>query len=140
MRFMVIVKASQDSEAGKMPSEEMLAAMGTFNEELVKAGMMVDGAGLQSSAKGARINFSGTKERTVTRGPFPETSQLVAGYWILNAASLDEVIEVMKRVPNPHDEAGHIEIRQFFELEDFGESAAVDQHRKVGEELAKQKS
>jgi hypothetical protein len=140
MRFMVIVKASQDSEAGKMPSEEMLAAMGKFNEELVNAGMMVDGAGLQSSAKGARINFSGAKERTVTRGPFPETSQLIAGYWILNAPSLDEEIEVMKRVPNPHDEAGHIEIRQFFELEDFGESAAVDQHRKVGEELAKQKS
>jgi hypothetical protein len=139
MRFMVIVKASKDSEAGKMPSEEMLAAMGKFNEELVKAGVMVDGAGLQSSAKGARINFSGNKERTVTRGPFPETSQLIAGYWIINAKSLDEAIEVMKRVPNPHDEAGHIEIRQYFELEDFGESPAVDQHKKVGEELAKQK-
>jgi hypothetical protein len=139
MRFMVIVKASKDSEAGKMPSEELLAAMGKFNEELVKAGMMVDGAGLQSSAKGARINFAGKTERTVTRGPFPETGQLIAGYWIINAKSLDEAIEVMKRVPNPHDEAGHIEIRQFFEMEDFGESPAVEQHKKVGEELAKQK-
>ena len=103
MRFMVIVKASKDSEAGKMPSEELLGAMAKFNEELVKAGVMVDGAGLQSSAKGARIKFSGDT-RTVVRGPFPETSQLIAGYWIINVKSLDEAIDWMRRCPNPHED------------------------------------
>jgi len=139
MRFMVIVKASRDSEAGKMPSEEMLGAMAKFNEELVKAGVMVDGAGLQSSAKGARIKFSGRNERTVVRGPFPETNQLVAGYWIINVKSLDEAIAWMKRCPNPHEGEGEIEIRQFFELEDFGASPAVEHHKAIGEQLAKQK-
>jgi hypothetical protein len=138
MRFMVIVKASKDSEAGKMPSEDMLGAMATFNEELVKAGVLVDGSGLQASQKGARIQFSGST-RTVVRGPFPEVGQLIAGYWIINVKSLDEAIDWMKRCPNPYEGDGHIEIRQFFELEDFGESAAIDHHKAVGEELAKQK-
>jgi hypothetical protein len=138
MRFMVIVKASKDSEAGKMPSEELLGAMAKFNEEMVKAGIMVDGAGLQSSAKGARIKFSGDT-RTVVRGPFPETNQLIAGYWIINVKSLDEAIEWMRRCPNPHEGAAEIEIRQYFELEDFGESPAVEHHKAVGEELAKRK-
>ena len=138
MRFMVIVKASKDSEAGKMPSEELLGAMAKFNEELVKAGIMVDGAGLQSSIKGARIKFSGDN-RTVVRGPFAETNQLIAGYWIINAKSLDEAIDWMRRCPNPHEGEAEIEIRQYFELEDFGESPAVEHHKAVGEELAKKK-
>jgi hypothetical protein len=138
MRFMVIVKANKDSEASKMPSEELLGAMAKFNEEMVKAGIMVDGAGLQSSAKGARIRFAGDT-RTVTHGPFPETTQLVAGYWVINVKSLDEAIDWMRRCPNPHAEGGELEIRQFFELEDFGASAAVDHHRAIGEELAKRK-
>jgi len=138
MRFMVIVKASKDSEAGKMPSEELLGAMAKFNEELVKAGIMVDGAGLQSSAKGACIRFAGDT-RTVVRGPFPETNQLVAGYWIINVKSLDEAIEWMRRCPNPHEGESEIEIRQYFELEDFGDSPAVEHHKAVGEELAKKK-
>jgi hypothetical protein len=138
MRFMVIVKASKDSEAGKMPSEELLGAMAKFNEELVKAGIMVDGAGLQSSAKGARIRFSGDT-RTVVRGPFAETHQLIAGYWIINVKSLDEAIDWMRRCPNPHEGESEIEIRQYFELEDFGDSPAVQHHKAVGDELAKQK-
>jgi hypothetical protein len=139
MRFMVIVKASKDSEAGKMPSEELLGAMAKFNEEMVKAGIMVDGAGLQSSAKGARIKFA-ADTRTVVHGPFPETNQLIAGYWIINVKSLDEAIDWMRRCPNPHVEDGDIEIRQFFELEDFGDSPAVEHHKALGEELAKRKS
>lgn len=138
MRFMVIVKASKDSEAGKMPSEQMLGAMAKFNEELVKAGIMVDGAGLQSSAKGARIKFSGDT-RTVVRGPFAETNQLIAGYWIINVKSLDEAVDWMRRCPNPHEGESEIEIRQYFELEDFGDSPAVQHHKAVGEELAKPK-
>jgi hypothetical protein len=139
MRFMVIVKATKDSEASKMPSEEMLGAMAKFNEELVKAGVMVDGAGLQSSAKGARIAFKGPTERTVARGPFPETNQLVAGYWIINVKSLDEAVDWMRRCPNPSEDEGEIEIRQFFELEDFGDSPAIEHHKAIGEELAKKK-
>ena len=139
MRFMVIVKATKDSEAGKMPSEEMLTAMAKFNEEMVKAGIMLDGAGLQSSAKGARIRFEGGK-RTVIDGPFAETKELIAGYWIIQVKSKAEAIEWMKRCPNPHEEDCEIEIRQFFELEDFGESAAVDHHKAIGEKLASQKN
>ena len=138
MRFMVIVKANKDSEAGVMPSEEMLGAMAKFNEELVKAGVMLDGNGLQPSSKGARIRFSGGK-RTVVDGPFAETKELVAGYWIIQVKSKEEAIEWMKRCPNPHNEDSEIEIRQVFELEDFGESDAVDHHRKIGDELAKKK-
>src|ERR1700752_742920 len=131
MRFMVIVKATEDSEAGKMPSEEMLAAMGKFNEELVKAGVMLDGAGLQSSAKGARIRFEGGK-RTVVDGPFAETKELIAGYWVIQVKNKAEAIEWMKRCPNPYNEDGEIEIRQFFELGAFGRSrGAVKQRRRA---------
>jgi len=125
---MVIVKASKDSEAGKMPSEELIAAMGRYNEELLKAGIMLDGAGLKPSSEGARIAFSGSK-RTVIDGPFTETKELVAGYWIWQVKSLEEAIEWAKRCPNPHEEDSVIEIRPFFELEDFGESPAIEIHR-----------
>jgi hypothetical protein len=135
MRFMVIVKASKDSEAGVMPSEELLGEMAKFNEEMVKAGIMLDGAGLHPSSKGARIRIDGNK-RTVVDGPFAETKELVAGYWVIQVKSKQEAIEWMKRVPNPHNEGGEIEIRQLFELEDFGESPAVEHHRKLGEAIA----
>ncbi|HXE86698.1 MAG TPA: YciI family protein [Hyphomicrobiaceae bacterium] len=138
MRFMVMVKATRDSEAGKLPSEEMLSAMGKFNEELVKAGVMLDGNGLQSSAKGARVRFSGPS-RTVIDGPFAETKELVAGYWILQCKSLAECVEWIKRCPNPHEGDSEIEIRQLFELDDFGESPAVDHHRQLGDQLAGKK-
>lgn len=136
MRFMVIVKASKESEAGAMPSEERLAAMAKFNEEMVKAGVMLDGNGLQSSAKGARVRFSGNK-RTVIDGPFAETKELVAGYWIIQVKSKAEAIEWIKRCPNPHDEDSEIEIRQVFELEDFGASDAVEHHRRLREQIDK---
>jgi hypothetical protein len=135
---MIIVKATKDSEAGVMPSEEMLAAMAKYNEELVKAGVMLDGAGLQASSKGARVRFSG-KNRTVIDGPFAETKELISGYWIFQVKSKEEAIEWVKRCPNPMLEDSEIEIRQFFELEDFGSSDATEHHRRVGEELAKQK-
>ena len=138
MRLMVLVKATKDSEAGKMPSEERLAEMGKFNEQMVKAGVMLDGNGLQPSSKGARIRFSGDK-RMVIDGPFAETKELIAGYWIIQVKSRDEAIEWMKRCPNPYQQDGEIEIRQIFELEDFGESPAVEQHRKLGEEMARKK-
>jgi hypothetical protein len=134
MRFMVLVKASKDSEAGAMPSEEMLAAMAKFNEEMVKAGVMLDGNGLQPSSKGARVRFSGDK-RTVIDGPFAETKELVAGYWMLQCKSLQEAIEWIRRCPNPHNEDSEIEIRQMFELEDFGASEAVDHHRRLSEQI-----
>ena len=137
MRFMMIVKASKDSEAGKMPSEELLAAMAKYNEELMKAGVLVDLAGLQSSAKGARVRFSGGKS-TVIDGPFSETKELVAGYWVINVKSREEAINWAKRVPAPHgpNEEGEIELRQFFELEDFAPSKAVDHHKELGKKLA----
>ena len=138
MRFMVIVKATKDSEAGVMPSEELLAAMAKYNEELVKAGVMLDGSGLQPSSKGARVRFSGAK-RTVIDGPFTETKELIAGYWIFQVKSKEEAIEWVKRCPNPHNEDSEIEIRQVFELDDFGSSAAVEHHRQLEKELAKRK-
>jgi hypothetical protein len=119
-RFMVMVKATKDSEAGVMPSEELLAAMGKYNEELVRAGVMLDGEGLQPSSKGARVRFSGT-DRSVIDGPFAETKELIAGYWVLQCKSLDEAIEWVKRCPNPMEEESEIEIRQVFEAEDFGD-------------------
>ena len=133
MRFMVIVKATKDSEAGKMPGEEMLAAMAKFNEELVKAGVMLDGAGLQSSAKGARIRFEGGK-RTVIDGPFAESKELVAGYTIIQVKSREEAMEWTRRFPNPSIDGkdGEIEVRQLFELEDFGESEAIDRFKEMG--------
>ena len=121
MRVMAIVKASKDSEAGKMPSEELLAEMGKFNEEMVKAGVMLAGEGLQPSSKGARVSFGGEGERTVIDGPFAETKELIAGYWLMQVDSFEEAVEWIKRCPNPHDETGEIEIRQVFEAEDFGE-------------------
>ena len=119
MRFMVIVKATTDSEAGVMPSEELLAAMGRYNEELVEAGVMLAGEGLQPSAKGARVKFSGD-QRTVVDGPFIETKELIAGFWIFQVASLEACIEWVKRCPNPMPGDSEIEIRQIFEAEDFG--------------------
>ena len=120
MRFMIIVKASKDSEAGKMPSEELLAAMGKYNEELVKAGIMLAGEGLQPSSKGARVRFSGEK-RIVTDGPFTETKELIAGFWIWQVKSKAEAIEWVKRCPNPMPGTeAEIEIRQVFEAADFG--------------------
>lgn len=119
MRFMIIVKASKDSEAGIMPSEKLLAEMGKFNEELSKAGVLLAAEGLQASSKGARVKFSGTK-RTVTDGPFAETKELIAGFWIWQVKSKQEAIEWVKRCPNPHNEDSEIEIRQVFEAEDFG--------------------
>ena len=134
MRFMVIVKANKDTEAGVMPSEELLRDMGNYNEELVKAGVMLAGEGLQPSSKGARVHFTGNK-RSVIDGPFAETKELVAGYWIIQAKNLAEAVEWMKRCPNPHEDDGEIEIRQLFELEDFGESPAIDHHRRLEQEL-----
>ena len=119
MRFMVIVKASKDSEAGVMPSEKMLAEMTKFNEDMAKAGVMLAGEGLHPSSKGARVRFSG-RNRTVIDGPFAETKELIAGFWIIQVNSLEEAIEWMKRCPNPHNEDSEIEIRQIFEAEDFG--------------------
>lgn len=121
MRVMVIVKATKDSEAGVMPSEKMLTEMGKFNEELVKAGVMLAGDGLHPSSKGARVRFSGTK-RTVIDGPFAETKELIAGYWIWQVKSMDEAIAWVKRCPNPMLEDSEIEIRPAFEVEDFGET------------------
>jgi len=120
MRFMVMVKATQDSEQGALPSEEMLSAMGSYNEELAKAGVMLAGEGLQPSSKGARVQFSGAS-RTVVDGPFAETKELVAGFWIFQTKSLEECIEWVKRCPNPMPGPSEIEIRQVFEAEDFGE-------------------
>jgi hypothetical protein len=119
MRFMVLVKATKSSEAGVLPSEELLAAMGKYNEELVKAGVMLACDGLHPSSKGARIRFEGEK-RTVIDGPFAETKELVAGFWLWKCASLQEAIEWVKRCPNPMPEESEIEIRQVFEAEDFG--------------------
>ena len=127
MRFMMIVKASANSEKGVMPEESMLAAMGRFNEEMVKAGVLLDYGGLQSSSKGARIQFSGEK-RTVIDGPFTETKELIAGYWVIQVKSREEAIEWARRSPNPHGPNAdtYIELRQFFELEDFGPSPAAE--------------
>ena len=121
MRFMVIVKASPDSEAGVMPDEQLLAEMGKFNEELGKAGILLAGEGLHPSSKGARIRFSGA-QRTVIDGPFAETKELIAGFWIIQVKSLQEAVDWMKRCPNPHKGDSEIEIRQIFEAEDFGEA------------------
>jgi hypothetical protein len=121
MRFMMIVKASKDSEAGVMPGEELLAAMGKYNEELANAGVLLAGEGLHPSSKGARVRFSGA-QRSVSRGPFPETEQLVAGFWLIQEGSLAEAIEWARRCPNPMAGESEIEIRQLFEAEDLGEA------------------
>jgi len=119
MRFMIIVKASKDSEAGVMPSEKLLAEMGKFNEELAHAGVLLAADGLHPTSKGARVTFSGNN-RTVIDGPFTETKELIAGFWLWNVKSKEEAIEWVKRCPNPHNEDSEIEIRQVFEAEDFG--------------------
>ena len=119
MRFMIIVKATKDSEAGVMPSEQLLSEMGKFNEELAKAGVLLAAEGLQASSKGARVRFSG-KKRTVIDGPFAETKELIAGYWLWKVKSKEEAIEWVKRCPNPMPGESEIEIRQVFEAEDFG--------------------
>jgi hypothetical protein len=123
---MIIIKANADSEAGAMPSTELLNEMGKFNEELVKAGVMLAGEGLHPSAKGARVRFSG-KDRSVVDGPFAETKELIAGFWILDVKSKDEAIEWVKRIPNdPNDADSEVEIRQVLEVEDFGEEATPE--------------
>ena len=121
MRFMVIVKASKDSEAGILPSQKLLADMGQFNQELVKAGVLLAGEGLQSSSKGKRVRFSGDK-RTVIDGPFAETKELIAGFWLWQVRSMEEAVEWVKRCPNPHNGKSEIEIRQVFEAADFGDN------------------
>jgi hypothetical protein len=119
MRFMILIKASTESEAGILPSERLLTEMGHFNEELVKAGVMLAGEGLQPSSKGARVKFAGGK-RTVVDGPFAETKELIAGFWLWQVKSMDEAIEWVKRIPNPTGDDGEVEIRQVFEADDFG--------------------
>jgi hypothetical protein len=139
---MMIVKANKDSEAGKMPSEELLAAMGKYNEELMKAGVLVDLAGLQPSSKGARVHFSAsTGKISVLDGPFAETKELVGGYWIINVKSKAEAIEWAKRIPAPQGatQDGEVELRQFFEMEDFAPSQAVEHHKELGKKLAASK-
>ena len=142
MRFMIIVKASKDSEAGKMPSEELLTAMGKYNEELVKAGIMQAGEGLHPSSKGARVRFSGDK-RTVIDGPFAETKELVAGFWLWQCKSKQEAIDWVKRCPNPMPGTqSEIEIRQVFEAEDFGAEFTPElraQEDRLRQEIERQK-
>ena len=139
MRFMVMVKATKDSEAGVLPDEKLLADMGKYNEELVKAGVMLAGEGLQASSKGARVRFSGSK-RTVVDGPFPETKELVAGYWLFQVKSLEEAIEWVKRCPNPMpNQESEIEIRQVFESDDFGPEFTPElreQEERLGKQMA----
>jgi hypothetical protein len=140
MRFMMMIKANKDTEAGVMPEEKTLAAMAQYNEELVKAGVLIDGVGLQASSKGARVYFSGGKPKVID-GPFAETKELIAGYWMIDVKSKQEAIDWAKRVPFDPDVhmggEGQIEIRQVFELEDFGESEAAERHRKLEKKLAK---
>ena len=138
MRFMILVKADRNSEAGVMPSEQLLADMGRYNEELVKAGVMQAGEGLHPSSKGARVRFSG-KDRSVIDGPFAETKELVAGFWLWKCDSLQEAVEWVKRCPNPMQGQSEIEIRQVFEAEDFGE-AFTPQLREQEERLRAQLS
>jgi hypothetical protein len=133
MRFMMIVKGDDRSEAGVLPSEQELAEMAKYNEQLVKAGVMLAGEGLQSSSKGAKVRFDGSK-RTVIDGPFTEAKELIAGFWLIQVRSKEEAVEWAKRVPFTE---GEVELRQIFELEDFGSSDAVEHHRRIGEQLAR---
>jgi len=142
MRVMVIVKASKDSEAGKMPDQKLLTEMGKFNEELVKAGVMLAGEGLQPTSNGARVKFSGA-ERTVINGPFSEGGDLIAGFWLWQVGSMEEAIEWAKRCPNPHDsQDSELEIRPLFQVEDFGDAATPEvreQEKRLREQMAQQK-
>ena len=136
MRFMVIVKASKDSEAGALPSQKLLAEMGKFNEELAKAGVLLAAEGLQASSKGARVKFSGSK-RTVIDGPFTESKELIAGFWLWQVRSMEEAVEWVKRCPNPFEGESEIEIRQVFEVDDFG-SDLTPELRKREERMREQ--
>ena len=138
MRFMMIVKATKDSEAGVMPGNELIAAMTKYNEELVKAGVLVDLSGLQPSSKGFRVRYSGGKP-TIIDGPFAETKELIAGYWLIDVKSKDEAIEWAKRIPNPHPSSpeSEVEVRQLFRIEDFAPSKEVDQAFEIGKHLPK---
>jgi hypothetical protein len=138
MRFMVIVKANEQSEAGVLPSERVLAEMGKYNEELVKAGVMLAGEGLQPSSKGVRVRFSGSKKPTVVDGPFAETKELIAGFWLWQCRSKEEAIEWAKRIPNPEGEESEVEIRQVFETEDFAASDPTGELREQEERLRAQ--
>jgi hypothetical protein len=138
---MVIVKATKDSEAGALPSKELLTAMGKYNEELVKAGIMLAGDGLKPSSKGKRVRFSGDK-RTVIDGPFAETKELIAGYWMWQVRSMEEAVEWLKRCPNPHPQDTEVEIRPVFEAADFGENFTPElkeQERRIAEQIAGKK-
>jgi len=142
MRFMVMVKASEESEAGMMPSQELLSAMTQYNEELVKAGVLLAAEGLQPSSKGKRVRFSGDK-RTVVDGPFAETKELIAGFWIIQVKSMEEAVEWVKRCPNPMLSESEIEIRQVFDQEDFGEAFTPElreQEQRIYEQMSKNKS
>jgi hypothetical protein len=138
MRFMMIVKANKNSEAGLMPDEKLIAAMTKYNEELAKAGVLIDLAGLQPSSKGARIKFAKGK-RSVVDGPFPDAKDLIAGYWLIQVKSRQEAVDWATRAPAPHGEGedGEIELRQLFELEDFGPSDAIDRARELEKKLPK---
>ena len=131
MRFMILVKATKDSEAGVMGPPELFTAMADYHEELAKAGVLLDGNGLQASSKGWRIRYSGDK-RTVIDGPFTEAKELVAGYTIIQVKSREEALEWARRFPNPYNADGEIEVRQMFELEDFGENEVIDRFREMG--------
>jgi len=140
MRVIVMVKATKASEAGEMPDEKLLTEMGKYNEELVKAGIMVAGEGLHPSSKGKRVRFSGAR-RTVIDGPFAETKELLAGYWLWNVKSMDEAVEWLKRCPNPHNEESEVEIRPVFEAEDFGAEFTPElraQEERLRTEIARQ--
>jgi hypothetical protein len=139
MKVMVIIKANAKSEAGELPSERLLSEMTTFNEELVRAGVMLDGNGLQPSAKGARVRFGAAGRRTVIDGPFAEAKELVAGYWILQVKSLEEAVEWVKRIPNPDNDEGEVEIRPLFEMEDFTTASeeTVARNVKLQEQLSR---
>jgi len=142
MRFMVMVKATKDSEAGTLPDHKILAEMGKFNEELVKAGIMLADEGLQPTSKGARVRFSGSK-RTVIDGPFTESKELIAGFWLWQVKSLEEAIEWVKRCPNPHPGESEIEIRQVFEAADFGAEFTPElreQEERLRAQIEKQKA
>jgi hypothetical protein len=142
MRFMILIKADPNSEAGEMPSEQLLAEMGAYNEELVNAGVMLAGEGLHPSSKGARVRFSGDN-RTVTDGPFVETKELIAGYWLWQLDSMEEAIKWVKRCPNPMGTESEIEIRQVFEAEDFGDAFTPelrDQEDRLREQIDSQQS
>lgn len=143
MRVMVIIKATKDSEAGVMPGEQLLTEMGNFNEELVKAGVMLAGDGLKPSSAGKRVRFEGPK-RSVIDGPFAETKELIAGYWVWQVKSIEEAIEWLKRCPNPHNETCEVEIRPLFEMDDFGDEftpeARAQEERLMAELAARKKS